>query len=273
MITVILGSRGKAGGNSNSNLKDFLKSLANASTHESYEVLIKLDDDDPSLDELMEVIEDAKAKGRELISPDDGTSQGFLPGQNIKYLITPRGKGYDDLHKAYLDLLRIADPSTDMYWVLSDDVLMLGASWDKYLEHAAGKFPDGMFVICPMFLADYRIQTDMQALEMCDNYPVWSAKWIAAQGGFGYTFSTDGWSNLLMRKLYQTYGIDRRVLCQNVGLTRRSGAQDFPGSERWNGIRKDTIAQMLSPQLQKLLAGQAKAIAGYLSIGDKDGQV
>jgi hypothetical protein len=269
MISILLGSRGKAGGNSNSNLKDFLKSLANASTHESYEVLIKLDDDDPSLKELIEVIETASSRGRELISQDDGTSKGFLPGQNIKYIITPRGKGYGDLHKAYLDLIRIADPSADMYWVLSDDVLLLGASWDKYLEHAASKFSDGMFVICPMFLADYKIQGDTEALNMCDNYPVWSARWIAAQGGFGYTFSTDGWTNMLMRRIFRDYGIDRRVLCTQVNLTRRSGAQDFPGSERWNGIRKETIEQMLSPQLQKLLKGQARAIAGY--IGEKDG--
>lgn len=260
MITILLASR--SGGNSR--LEYLLSSLQNASCVDNYEVLIKFDDDDPDLDRLKSVVGSAREKGREKISLDTGESEGHASGQNIRYIVTPRGLGYGDLHKAYLDLLVIASPKTDMYWVLSDDVLIQGALWDKYLMNATKSYADGIYVICPMFLQNYNSLSDRDALEICDNYPVWSAKLVAAMGGFGYTFSTDGWTNILLRKIFLLYGIDRRIHIPQINLWRRTCEADGPGSERYEGIRKQTIDILLSPQVQILLEGQARAIAGYI---------
>ncbi len=257
LITIFLACR--AG--ETSNLKEFLSSLCNASTPDNYEILIKFDDDDPSLASLLDIVEKAKEHGREKISPDTGESEGFFPGQNIRYIVTPRGLGYGDLHKAYIDLLRIADPKTEMYWTLSDDVILLGRNWDLYLKESAKAFSDGLFVICPTSVVNYRGMSDQEALEICDNYPVWSAKLLHAMG-FGYTFAMDAWTNMLMRKLFYVHGIDRRTGCQGIHLERRRGSQDFPGSERWNGIRKETHELLLSAQVQNLLDAQVGVIAG-----------
>ena len=251
-ITIMMGAR--IGGNDNSRLPECLLALStHAESKNRYEVLIKMDDDDPGLGSLKATIE------------------SFSDRVNIRYIVTPRGRGYADLHKAYLDLMLMASPLSEMFWVLSDDVMVAGHHWDRKLLDCAAKSPDGVFVITPTAKVDYSMMAQHEALNTMENYPVWSRGWVGICGGFGYTFSTDGWTNLICWKLVREYGLDPRLLPEplqspagavpSILMARTRGAQDVPGSERWNTARKEMFDKVLSAQVQSLLDYTVHAIA------------
>lgn len=233
-ISILIASR-KAG-NENSRLNDCINSLiANCSNPENFEILVKYDDDD--------------------------LERGG-PHSSVKSIVTSRALGYEDLHKAYLDLLCIGSPESELFWVLSDDTEVTVKGWDEHLiniaKHNIGK-PYVIHVSGQQRLATSAIS----AIEYCENYPVWSKKWVGLVGGFGYTFSTDGWTSLICYLLRKFFNISP-VINIALGLTRHRCQADNPGSERWNGVRHRTIQKMLSPQLQSLLAVTAESIANSI---------
>lgn len=230
MISILLGCRGSR------HIADLLRSLSNnASSRDSYEVCIKLDDDDPELVSIQNIL------------------ASFGEQMTIKSIVSPRGSGYSDLHKSYMDLLFIAEPLAKVYWVLSDDVLILGASWDKYIHYYADNNKmDDLFVIIPSTMIDYSNISSEKALDLMDNYPIWSRKWVQ-KVGFGFTFSTDGWTNLILRELFVDKRIDKRIHVRHINLVRKNQPEDFPGSERYNTTRKEMIEKVLSPQGKTLL--------------------
>ncbi len=251
MITIMLGCR--AEGNSNSNLHDFLLALAaNAESKDNYEVLIKFDEDDTYLESLYQII------------------VKFANCINIKTIVTPRGQGYSDLHKAYLDLLLISNSNSKLYWVLSDDAMVIGYCWDRKLLQVAEEHENQTFVITPCNKPFYSDMSSEEALNIMDNYPVWSAAWIATCGGFGYTFSTDGWTNLLCWDIYHKTGVDCRKevkdlitpigAIRGIQIIRNQHENDMPGSERWSTTRKSMIEKVLSRQGRRLLSYSSEAL-------------
>lgn len=255
MISILLASRSKGGGNGNSNLKELLQSLAAHVTNPgNYEVLIKFDDDDPGLAQQIETVELS------------------LHARRIRYIVTPRACGYTDLHKAYLDLLVESSSYSIAYWVLSDDVLILGSCWDSAIIRHCNRLHDGVFVLCPSSTPDYFNMEEKDALTVMDNYPIWSAKWVGTAGGFGYTFSTDGWTNLLCRKLEMEHGLSVRHAVPQVSLVRRTHPIDAEGSERWHGPRAQMIAKVSSPTVQRLLNLSANALVKVIRSDNENGQ-
>jgi hypothetical protein len=97
-----------------------------------------------------------------------------------------------------------------------------------------------------------------------DNYPIWSAAFVGLMGGFGYTFSTDGWTNLICRKLFVEYQKEIRVLSNRRLITRTVGLQDGPGTARWNGPRAQALEICQSQQVQDLLDYTVKGMVAYL---------
>jgi len=242
-ISILLGCR--VGGNTNSSLITCLNSIVdNATAPARLEILIKFDDDDQGVPQLLGELE--ALKGR----------------TNIKTIITPRGKGYGDLHKAYNDLLLIADPQSELYWVISDDMEVLTKGWDAKLQQTLGRFEDKIFVAHT--LIDFIHPTLIDAIESPDSYPIWSKRWITLTGGFGYTFSTDAWTAMLLQVLQRRYHYNRHVFVPDLVIKRKLAAMDMPGSERWVGIRKDTIELLQTPQVQYLLDESANSIASRI---------
>lgn len=245
ILSIIMACR--VGGNSNSKLANCFNYLVrNAADAAHFEILIKLDTDDERIADIQSVI------------------QSLSDRLTIKTIITPRAGGYGDLHKAYLDLLRIANPSSELYWVISDDIEIHGKSWDAKLISHCRDYPDGLYTLNTLLLPELDHVTAQHALEVCDMYPLWSKRWIGLQGGFGYTYSTDGWTNLLCHKLRNDYGVDRRIFVEDIKLRRHTVAGDLKGSERWNGVRREGIEMMLSPQLQYLLDCTARSFVYHL---------
>lgn len=234
MITILLGSRkGK-----NSRLDYLLNSLSrSAFSRKNYEVLVKLDDDDPHLEDQQRIILE---KSEEM---------------SVRSLVSPRAMGYEDLHKAYMDLYRGSSVESKAVWVLSDDVLILGSSWDRYILHAIDRMGE-LFVLCPTTLVGS--QTDLQALEIMDNYPIWSTKFLNI-AGFGYTFSTDSWTNTLLGGMREK-GVDIRKHIPQIGLNRVTCPEDGEAGERWTGARKRMFEMSLSPKMRQIFKDKIETL-------------
>lgn len=219
--------------------------IANAKSPHSLEFLLKFDDDDPRLQELTAVCDE--------LAPKVG---------NLKFIITPRGAGYSDLNKAYNDLLRVASPQTELYWVISDDLEIYSKNWDSILM--AHKHSDGLYMIHFMHRLWYnRISLRDDSIEGPDCYPVWSKLWIGLQGGFGHVFATDGWTSLVRHRLWTKHKIDRGFFV-DIKMRRHEGADDLAGSERWNTVRKEILDLMVSDQMLQLADMTAQCFAQHI---------
>jgi hypothetical protein len=244
VLTIMMASR--MGENENSRLEACLNSIADTA-HESgnVEVLLKFDEDDTCLSRLLDIAR--QMRGR----------------LDIRYIVTPRAGGYGDLHKAYLDLLRIAHPESTLYWVISDDIELESKGWDDMFVRHSNHYEDGLFVLQTIKKLDFAAITPYDTINSPDPYPIWSKRWVGMQGGLGYVFATDGWTSLLHHRLITRYGIDRCVFIEGIRIKRHIAASDVEGSPRWNGIRRKTHEYMLSPQ-QGLIDYTAQSYACYV---------
>ena len=149
-ITIMLGCR--MGGSDTCRLRQCLTSLIdNATDVGNFEILVKCDNDDPALDEIIHTLHQLGCRA------------------NIRCIVTPRGLGYTDLHKAYLDLLRIANPTSELYWVISDDIEMQTPGWDNKMLAAVSRHADAPFVL---ITKEFDHTSMRDAAERCDPYPM-----------------------------------------------------------------------------------------------------
>ena len=252
-ISVLLASRAK--GNPNMRFHALMESLLGKAVNpDNFEILVKLDDDD---------VHHPLYIG------------GIDKPIRVKTIITPRAKGYADLHKAYMDLLAIASPDSELFWVLSDDVTVGTAGWDKEIINIAGIRNGRPLVINTISDIDMRSLNSSTCIGNVDTFPVWTRAWLAV-AGFGYNFNTDGWTSLLCYNLETAFSLPKdkyRIFCpfDIIRGDDGDGAAHTEGDERWNGVRKWQIKRMesvmLSPNIQKmawLTAGaMSLAIKGY----------
>ena len=242
-ISIILASRVK--GNKNSDIINLIEtSCSKAFDKNSFEFLIKFDDDD----------EDAKIVAEKISK---------LP-VSTNIIVTPRGKGYADLHKAYLDLFMIADKDSEIFWVVSDDMIIESDGWDKLLIDAFNENIGKTFVMHAAKLKNLVNSSVTHAVESVDCYPIWTRKWLCS-AGFGYSFSTDGWTGLIEYLLFRDYGIDNRVYVEGIKYRRKIDEEiDGVNAPRWNNERKTMINMISNQNFIKISEETASSVASKI---------
>ena len=238
-ISIFMCSR--ISGNQTSSLRSCLESIAQQSTYpEKIELLIKFDDDDMGVSAGIRILEEFKDKIK------------------YKYIITPRARGYTDLHKGYSDLLLLADSNSALYWILSDDTTICIENWDKEVYEKAKIFEDGLFVIHLSELQNTEKLTLAQVLQQPESYPIWSKKWIMACGGFGPFSFTDAWTACLEYILINNYGMDRRILFNQPVVYRDFiPEKENAGSVKYDIKRKSIHDSMLTETSEHLMKAAA----------------
>lgn len=238
-------------GNPNSRLVSTLESIiAQASQPQRVEVWVKFDEDDQEVPQLLEQLKRFENKA------------------HIHYLISPRGAGYSDLHKAYHDLLVRFNPASKIYWILSDDVEIRCAGWDDYILENANRFNDGIFIMHAAPLVNYEKVSRQLVLETSDPYPIFSKNWVTIANGFGYTFAIDAWAGLLEQELITQYGVDRRIYLDKLSVSRVLCENDKQGSSRFDIVRKQVHDLLLTAQVRLLIQAVARNI--YLVAAQND---
>lgn len=124
MVTIVLPSRKL--GNKDNNMIPLLDSFQDMTQNpERFEVLIKVDDDD-------------------YLPFFHGVKQRF-PKLNLRFFVSPRLGGYDDIPQFHCDLLEDASPSSQVYIGLSDDGRFSRKGWDQDLFELMNR--EGAFIM------------------------------------------------------------------------------------------------------------------------------
>lgn len=209
------------------------------------EILIKFDDDQ-NLTKAIEIMEDFKKKG--LV---------------IKYIVSPRLKGY--AHSSYFltDLVLIANPESKAFCNSSIDFVFIRKSFDTLLISHFDKYPDGIFTIhslcCPSFISD--IGDVNRSFQHVDNMPILSKKWLEIQSTYGYNSSCDGYVGMVEYFLATEWGMDRRIDITFEGrITYESGCPEI-NSKHWMGPRRTAMESHLAPQCIAFARQAAKNLA------------
>lgn len=95
---------------------------------DSFEVLVKVDDDHEEMIDYMET-----EKQRRPFS--------------IRYIVTPKLDGYWSIYLALNDLLKIALEETYFVWVPNDEIRFATKGWDSIVRKYRGLFPDDVFYL------------------------------------------------------------------------------------------------------------------------------
>lgn len=209
------------------------------------EILVKFDDDQ-DISKALEVIEEFKNKGLE-----------------IKYIVTPRGKGFQYLCYFLLDLMFISNRESKLFVMQSIDFHYIKKGFDTIMIEASKKYDDEIFVIHSNF--KFSAKTEVidinQAAQIVDPYPFWSRKWLEIQSVFGYNSFMDGYTSIVEYFLLTEYGIDRRVDLSEHKLVEETDNGGFVDSPYWQGPRKTSMQIHLTPQSIAFARQSAKNLA------------
>lgn len=214
------------------------------------EILVKFDDDE-DVSAALQIVEKYQ-------------KDGFA----IKYIKTPRGRGYNDISFFYAQLFLIANPKSKMMMAGSIDLVFRKKGFDKILIEASKKFEeDNIFVIHTTFTGNFsnQIKNINMATQSCDNFPIWSRRWIEICGAhFGYCSSNDGYTGIVEYFLSTQFGIDRRIDISGLNVFRESNIASI-GSDYWNNQRRSAMEINISESSIALALQTAKNLAYNIS--------
>jgi len=126
VIVITFGSRWF--GNPDNELSDFMETyLATTRVPSRAELLIKIDDDD----DLTYFAEIKEKYGQHV---------------NIRFISTPRGRGYEDMHIWHHDLVRYRNPAAKVHYILTDDAKFERRCWDDELMSILDRRKDTFFI-------------------------------------------------------------------------------------------------------------------------------
>lgn len=241
-ISLIINSRVE--GNVNHGLRDLLDDLtAMTKDMSNIEVLVKFDECDSKVEDY----------GRDLF---------YLYAQkhhlSIKRVITPRRRGYADLHCGYADLMPHVAESSIMVGAIADDMRVIHEGWDELLLKTAGN--KKLFIIHP-HKANENVNINNLEGTVHDESPFWSKELIHLCQCNWWIYATDAWTTAIEYWLKQ-YKCDITLLT-HIGIFRRkfNGAIDTQqNTKRWT-VRSDMFKFTTTPFFQKMIRLQALSVA------------
>ena len=133
---------------------------------DSFEVLIKLDDENP---EMVAYLETEKRQ------------RPF----SIKYIVTPRLRGYWDLYLAYNELWKMSSPETYFATLINDNARFATQHWDDILRRYVGYFSDDIFHLRTSKRKRLEFRSLVECLTYGESYAFFTQKWLSLTEGIG----------------------------------------------------------------------------------------
>lgn len=155
----------------------------------SVEVLIKIDEGDEAMRQLLE---EAASK-----YPFD-----------VRFIQTSRLDGYYTLHVGYQQLFEIAHPESYFFSVLSEEVRFLTKGWDLILKNYVKFFADDLFRLKVSRLRYRYYYSFHDCGPTPENFPFMTRKWLELSGGIGDCWGPDGWHQYIDYHLGLTEGVN-----------------------------------------------------------------
>ena len=135
-----------------------------ASNMDSFEVLIKLDDDDS------ETIAYTETEKRQ---------RPFL----IRYIATPRLNGYWSLYLIHNEVLKISSPESYFVLDINDETRFKTHHWDDILRKYIGYFPDDVFRLRISKRKHLEFKSLAECLPYGESYEFFTKKWLSLTEG------------------------------------------------------------------------------------------
>jgi hypothetical protein len=154
-----------------------------AADHQSFEVIVNLDDDDTTMDKIL----DAEKIKRPFV---------------LKYIKTFTG-GFYNSWKPINDMLAFTDPRAYFVTFLSDEFLFVTPGWDNILKSYIGYYPDNIF---RLRASQYRYRNYVDFWECGfapDSITFYTKKWVDINKDWAPCFSSDSFQQFVAFYLAQ----------------------------------------------------------------------
>jgi len=135
-----------------------------ASDMDSFEVLVKVDDDNP---EMIAYLEAEKRK------------RPF----SIRYVATPRRRGRWDIHLGYNEAWEISSPETYFVIGINDETTFATKNWDDILRRYVGYFPDDVFHLRISQRRHLNFKSVVECMTCGESYGFYTKRWLSLTEG------------------------------------------------------------------------------------------
>lgn len=172
------------------NMRAFLDNIHKTiSNPVSLEILVKIDDGDEAMRQLLE---------------DAIEHYPF----EIRFIQTPKLDGYYSLHYAYQELFELSDVNTYFILPMNEEIRFCTSGWDETLRSYVGFFADDIFRL-KISVNKYRnYYTYHECGPNPENYPILSRKWVTLAEGIGDCWGPDGWHQFIDYHLGIMFGLN-----------------------------------------------------------------
>jgi hypothetical protein len=240
-------------------LLDNLQSLADDPT--CFEVLVKIDSEDPEYAALLE-----REKARRPFG--------------LKALATPRAGGYPDLWIGLNQLYQMTDPRCYFAVAINDELRIQEKGWDTRLARYRGLFPDHIFRLRSSALKLRQYFDLWECGYAPENYAFTTTRWLDITEGWNPCFGPDSSQQFIAYYLakanlpsHQQYVREVPILDINWG--NEGAGVDLSGEaarlRNWQNMR--TWQRIVSHPMQEELHRRARLLQAHIIIEDPKSDV
>lgn len=247
LITVSFGSRQL--GNRDNLLENFCKSFLKMTQNPSLiEIILKIDDDDDLI-----FFSDIKKK--------------FGNKINIRFVVSPRGRGYADMHIWHADAFKRRSPSSLALFILTEDVEFCFKNWDTKLIAMIKARPDNFFIATPCPLEEAIRLIGPNPVKPVPVYWLVGAEFpvigmdllkctqkVAEKHPgctcYGDLFLIDSFSGDLLKGLWEKYEVNLDMEIPEFAV--RKGVFSWTDSKERSDVRNNTLLEFFKEKSQKI---------------------
>lgn len=225
---------------------------------QSFELAIKIDEGD---DEMLRVLEAETLKRH----------------CKVKFLLSPRRRGFRDLWIGYNELLPLCDPSAYFCSLLNDEVRIDQDGWDTTLAKYVGMFSDHIFRLRTTALKLRNYYDLWECGFAPDSYAFYSRKWLQINGNWGVASTPDSCQQFVAYYLgrcgiYSFGQINRDVPVFDLTFSSGEASQGLTPAER---ERRNTLHfrmwfELLSHRAQEELLRRARLLEAHIKYGEAE---
>ena len=165
--------------NNPDNFRGFIKSLEdNLIDLNLIEVIVKIDDDDTQMNDLL----------------SDLVKSSPI---NLKYISTPLLGNFSDLWRSMNDMLLVCEKDSYFLWNMNDEMRIPIKGWDQKLKKYVGMFPDNLFRLRTSVFRNRNYTDEWECCFSPETSAITTKKWIETCGDWNPTLGPDTFNQLV----------------------------------------------------------------------------
>lgn len=232
---------------------------ASADHPEDIEVIVKIDDTDRPMNELL----DAEVKRRRC---------------TLKFISTPLPDGFYGLWRSMNDLLHVADPQAYFVINLNDEMWFATKGWDSLLRRRVGLFPDHIFRLRTSVLNRHRNYHDVW---QCGFAPDTSAfitqKWLRLCGDWTPCTGPETFQQCVAYFLSYHQRFSQNASCRDVAIddivVQGEGANGNVSDYRALRLRHSGAVKqwfiLMSHRMQQKASQRAQLLRAHIFVAER----